>query len=146
MNSSDDMRALGRVGGLSRSARKVAASRANAEKARQALAARRRLAVNQLSDADEVEQLQRTSAVPHSIVTTTAPEAIPDTSTTAPDEATCSPPPAARPATAAAAGRDTNRPVWRQWPVQPIIRSPFEIEARALHRLFNPGCRCRFCA
>ena len=146
MNSSDDMRRLGRLGGRATTDKKIAASRANAEKARQALATRRGLAANQLSDADEVEEPPPGSAIPPSIVTTPAPEAMPDTSTTAPDEATCSPPPAARPATAAAAGRDTNRPVWRQWPVQPIIRSPFEIEARALHRLFNPGCRCRFCA
>ena len=145
MNSSDDMRRLGRLGGRATTDKKIAASRANAEKARQALATRRGLAANQLSDADEVEEPPPGSAIPPSIVTTPAPEAMPDTSTTAPDEATYSPPPAARPATAAAPV-PANRSSWSPWPAQPVLRSPFEIEVRALHRLFNPGCRCRFCA
>ena len=144
MNSSDDMRRLGRLGGRATTDKKIAASRANAEKARQALATRRGLAANQLSDADEVEEPPPGSAIPPSIVTTPAPEAMPDTSTTAPDEATYSPPPAARPATAAAPV-PANRSSWSPWPAQPVLRSPFEIEVRALHRRFNPACNCKFC-
>jgi hypothetical protein len=136
----------GRRGGRATTDKKVAASRRNAEKARQELAARRSVVARQLSALDEVEQLQLASPTPPPMVTKPAPQEMPDTSATAPDEATCSPPPAARPATTAAAVHDGNRLAWLQWPAEPIIRSQFEIEARALHRLFNPGCRCRFCA
>src|SRR5215831_881582 len=61
MNTTDRMGALGRVGGLSRSPRKVSASKVNAARARLALAARRNLAAHQLSAVDEVEQPQRAS-------------------------------------------------------------------------------------
>ena len=145
MNSSDDMRRLGRLGGRATTDKKIAASRANAEKARLALATRRGLAAQRLSALDEVEQPLLASDFSPSIVATATPEAIPDTSMTAPDEATYSPPPAARPATATAPVRDTNRPVWPQWPLQQVLRSPFEIEVRALHRRFNLFCRCKFC-
>jgi hypothetical protein len=143
MTTRDRMRELGRKGGRKKSAAKTASSRRNVERARSVLASKR-LALPPFNDGLRASDLPRPPAKNDNVSHLTAlPHEPPPVPQPAPEPIE---PEIVSELNSALKATPSVNHRWPPWPDPPVLRTPFQLAVREMHKFFSSGrCKCTCC-